>query len=236
MMRNRREFLVGAGASFVLWGCQRATQITGGGVNDLPGASWPQVERPPVIGPPPAAVVEPEPLTGTLGTPQNPIPRSRWTTAGVGGRNVYAMNGINRITIHHEGYKVVSFDSYTAGVEHMQLLRSSHQQRGFADVGYHFVIDRAGRVWEGRPAKFQGAHVRNNNEHNLGVMCLGNFDIQSPTDAQLRSLAATVAHLRRQFNVSPKRIYTHREIVPTACPGRNMQPRIIAMRSNGAFA
>ena len=29
------------------------------------------------------------------------------------------------------------------------------------DVGYHYAVDRAGRVWECRPLTWQGAHVRN---------------------------------------------------------------------------
>ena len=145
------------------------------------------------------------------------------------------MKGINRITIHHEGWKVVGFDDYASTAARLDLIRRSHVNRKFADIGYHFIIDRAGRVYEGRSVQYQGAHVRDNNEHNLGIMCLGNFDQQQPTDAQLRSLAATVALFRKRYNISASRVFTHREIVSTACPGRNLQSRVASLRRSKAF-
>lgn len=239
MASNRRDFLWGAGAALFVAGCQKAVQ-TASGPEGLPGAYWPQVERPEVPQPLPPVAVEPGAgagaPSGNFGTPDNPVPRSRWTRASIGSRNVYAMGGINRITLHHEGWHTINFTDYNSTVARLELIRTSHCSRGFADIGYHFVIDRAGRVYEGRPLRYQGAHVRNNNEHNLGIMCMGNFDRQSPTDAQLRSLAGTVAHLRQKYKVPYNRIYTHREIVSTACPGKHLQPKIAAMRSNNAFA
>ena len=235
MHQGRRHFICSAGAAMFLAGCQRSIQTA----ESLPGAYWPQVEKPEIPRPLPPVAVEPlppSPPSGNLGTPDNPIPRSRWTRAGVG-RNVDPMGGINRITLHHEGWHPIAFDDYNSTIARLELIRTSHCSRGFADIGYHFIIDRAGRVYEGRPLQYQGAHVRqHHNEHNLGIMCLGNFEVQTPTDAQLRSLAATVSRLRQRFKVSYGRIYTHRELTPTACPGKNMQPRIAAMRSNNAFA
>jgi N-acetyl-anhydromuramyl-L-alanine amidase AmpD len=118
----------------------------------------------------------------------------------------------------------------------MELIRTSHRRKGWSDIGYHYVIDRAGRLWEARPINYQGAHVRDNNEHNIGVMCMGNFDLQQPSEAQLTTLARTVQQIRQYYRVSESRIYTHQEINPTACPGRNMQPRVVTMRSRRMFA
>jgi N-acetyl-anhydromuramyl-L-alanine amidase AmpD len=101
------------------------------------------------------------------------------------------------------------------------------------DIGYHFIIDRAGRIWEGRPLIYQGAHVKDENEHNLGIMTLGNFDRQSPTTAQLMTLQHMLAYLRHQYSVPVSKVYTHQELNPTACPGLHLQPRIVAMRKNG---
>ena len=105
----------------------------------------------------------------------------------------------------------------------------------WADIGYHYVIDRTGRVWEGRPLTFQGAHVRDKNEHNIGVMVLGNFEIQRPSEAQLDRLAKFTRELRLRHAVSVSEIRSHREWAATACPGRHLQPQFVAMRANGAI-
>ncbi len=183
-------------------------------------------------------VVKPPVVTRTgSGAPGDPIPRSVWTRSRLGS-NINRMNGVNRITIHHEGMKTaVLFSDYERTKQRMELIRSSHtKHRRWADIGYHFVVDRAGRVWEGRPIRYQGAHVRDNNEHNVGLMLLGNFNLQRPTDAQLESMGAMVRYLRATYRVSLRRVYTHKEIRPTSCPGRYLQAKVGSMRSNGVFS
>ena len=186
--------------------------------------------------PTPSKPAEPPVASSGSGAVQ-PISRSTWTSAGPDLSDINPMNGVNRITVHHEGMPdPVYFTDYNTCRARMELIRSSHRRRGWSDIGYHYVVDRAGRLWEARSIAYQGAHVRDNNEHNVGVMCMGNFDIQQPSEAQLRTLARTVQQIRQYYRVSESRIYTHQEINPTACPGRNMQPRVVAMRSRHMFA
>jgi hypothetical protein len=103
--------------------------------------------------------------------------------------------------------------------------------RRWADIGYHYVIDPAGRVWEGRPTRLQGAHVKDHNENNLGIVVLGNFEEQRPTPEALRALDAFVAQQMQRLAVPISEVWTHRELMPTACPGRNLQSYMAATRS-----
>ncbi|MFH1919390.1 MAG: N-acetylmuramoyl-L-alanine amidase, partial [Planctomycetota bacterium] len=43
--------------------------------------------------------------------------------------------------------------------------------RGWKDIGYHFLVDGAGRVFEGVPVELVGTHVGNNNAGNIGMGC-----------------------------------------------------------------
>jgi hypothetical protein len=148
------------------------------------------------------------------------------------------MGSVKRITVHHEGAPIARWA--TGRAQTAEILRGVHryhtQERGWADIGYHFVVDRGGRVWEGRPAALQGAHVRDRNPNNLGVMVLGNFDRQQPSDAQLMGLARLVRALRRKHGVAEREIRSHQEWLVTSCPGRHLQPRFASMRSNRLFA
>jgi len=146
-------------------------------------------------------------------------------------RRTQKMGRISKITIHHEGWKPVHFSDMDATVQRLEMIRRSHVgYRHWGDIGYHFIVDRAGRAWEARPLMLQGAHVRDHNEHNIGVMVLGNFDRQRPSSEQLQGVESLVSRLMRQHHVPLKKIYTHRELGPTTCPGNHLQPHMDAVR------
>lgn len=225
---SRRQFLIGSLGTLAVAGCSSQSQIAG-----LPGPEWPSLNPHPRPGREAAVATRHLPTTGVL---RQVLPRSQWTGRGPIKSRINPMGGISRITLHHEGSDPVHFDSYADTRGHLELVRKSHLRRDFADIGYHFVIDRAGRIWQGRSLVYQGAHVSQNNEHNIGVMVLGNFDVQRPTNAQLQMMRVMVAELRRHYRVPVKRIYTHQELMPTRCPGTSLQPVVSSMRKRGQFA
>ncbi len=112
------------------------------------------------------------------------------------------------------------------------------------DIGYHYVIDYSGRVWEGRPIEYQGAHAGNNdaNKGNIGIVVFGNFDIQRPTQAQLSSLQTLTEQLMKQYDIPLSKVYTHCEIRKvcglgaTDCPGKYLQAQVDLMRKRFADA
>lgn len=163
------------------------------------------------------------------------LSRTSWTRTGPVASKVNAMNGINKLTIHHEGWTPVNFTSQATTAERIEKIRQYHTgQNGWGDIGYHYIVDRAGRVWEGRPIQYQGAHVSKNNENNVGILVLGNFEKQSPSEAQLNTLQSTVAALTKQNRIKSSLVRSHQEINPTSCPGRNMQNKMDALRRNVA--
>lgn len=162
------------------------------------------------------------------------IPRSSWTREGPNLRTIDPMNGVRLITFHHSGDpKPFTINDFAGTAQHLEYVRSYHRSRNFQDIGYHFAIDRAGRVWQLRSLRYQGQHVRYNNEHNIGVVVLGNFDMQSPTREQKDRIRVFGALLRKQYNLPISRVYTHQEIVKTECPGGAMQPYMVQIRRQG---
>ena len=128
-----------------------------------------------------------------------------------------------RITVHHSGTDEPEIPSFAEAAETIRKIQQNHQgSRGWADIGYHFVIDRSGRIWEGRSLRYQGAHARGDaNRGNIGVVLLGNLTRQRVTPAQARSLGRFLGYLCRRHRVPTSRVYTHAEILDgaTACPG-----------------
>ena len=143
------------------------------------------------------------------------------------------MRGINRITVHHEGWDLVQFTDGASSAARLESIRNNHLERLHAgDIGYHFVIDRAGRIWAGRSLLLQGAHVRDHNEHNIGVMVLGNFNRQYPSKHQYGRLLGTLQQLMGQYQIGVDRVYTHRELGPTTCPGDILQVYMDRLRNH----
>jgi LysM repeat protein len=145
------------------------------------------------------------------------VRRAEWTSVGVRGNNV-AMDGVSRITVHHTGEH-----PGLEGVPEVEVLRRVehyHQvERGWCAIGYHYVVGKGGRVYEGRPVKYQGAHVSGANEHNLGISVVGDYMRRLPNPAQLAALDAFLTEQRMRFRVGKSRVYGHRELGQSQCPG-----------------
>ena len=102
-----------------------------------------------------------------------------------------------------------------------EIQRLHQQQRGFADVGYHFMIDARGVIFEGRPVNVRGAHVGGHNTGAVGVCLLGNFERIEPTPAQLASLSSLGNRAARCIRHHASRRPPRPAIAEHAVPGRD---------------
>ncbi|MCB9838658.1 MAG: N-acetylmuramoyl-L-alanine amidase [Phycisphaeraceae bacterium] len=227
-----------AGAALLLGGCASGSNRI---ARSTPGVQWPSdasrhadaSRATPARNP--RDWKTPEPYRGPTPAPSIPdgvTPRSAWAQGAPIPARMDRMLPPQRITIHHDGMDPVTLSSRTDVAQRLEQIRKAHLNRDFGDIGYHFIIDPTGNVWEGRPLTWQGAHVAHQNEHNIGVMCLGNFEVQRPTDTQLSALDRFVAKLMRQYRIPVREIKTHRELASTACPGRNLQPHMNQARAS----
>lgn len=213
------------GAMLLLAGCSTTTRTT-----RLPGPVWRDGTPSP----------QPEPLPAPPHTdpsvPTGVIARSRWAKGSPQPTLMNPMRPVQYITVHHDGMTpFYAADEFTT-MARLESIRSAHRAKNWGDIGYHFAVDRAGRVYQCRPLTWQGAHVKDHNEGNIGVVNLGNFDEQSPSDAQVRALREFLAKLQSEYRVPVTRIRTHQEWAPTACPGRSMQSYMNILRSSGQLA
>ncbi len=224
---TRRDFLSGALSMGVLAvaGCASSNNYALG----PPAPAWPAQRRPGTNPYPthrePAVVDLPVPTS----SPQV-MPRSSWTREQPIVSLANRMGRIERITIHHDAMDAAGFSTASQARQRLTDIRRAHTDNGWADIGYHYVIDPTGTIWAARPVQLQGAHVRDWNEHNLGVMLMGNFMHERPTAQALSSLQALIHSESARYRVPAARISTHRELASTACPGDSLQRQIDAAR------
>ena len=127
---------------------------------------------------------------------------------------------------------------------------------GWSDLGYNFLVDRFGRIWNGRaggPGRpVRGAHTLGFNASSTGVAAIGNFDTVEPPIAVLAAIARVAAWKLDRYDRHPLGRTTvtsegsdkyrtgrkvrlpvidgHRDTNDTACPGRHLYAALPAVR------
>ena len=131
------------------------------------------------------------------------------------------------ITLHHSAMPNPPYlsgnlaDSATAVRQIQRAHMVGPEQMG--DIGYHFLIDPFGRVFQGREITYQGAHAGGtNNRRNVGICMIGNFEFERPTSAALGSLNSLVTQLRTSYGIAPHKVVGHSRWKNTACPGKHL--------------
>ncbi|HET6165605.1 MAG TPA: FG-GAP-like repeat-containing protein [Marmoricola sp.] len=121
------------------------------------------------------------------------------------------------------------------------------QSRGWSDIGYNFLVDRFGRIWEGRYGGVDkavvGAHTLGYNEVSFAMSAIGNYDIAQPPQAVLDAYARLFAWKLSLYNIRAdashlwvkdrylNAINGHRDVGQTACPGRYLYAKIPSIRT-----
>lgn len=114
---------------------------------------------------------------------------------------------VNRIVIHDSGCNVsrpgCNDNSIDAATQIQNTFRFHAVTRGWGDIGYHYVIDHNGEIWEGRFGGngVRGAHVYNNatcqnfNVGTIGIELMGNYYDAPIPPVMMDSLEKLVAWL-----------------------------------------
>ncbi len=124
------------------------------------------------------------------------------------------------------------------------------QSRGWSDIGYNYLVDRFGRMWEGRfggvDRPVVGAHTLGYNDDAFAMSAIGNFEEVRPSEAMVEAYGALFAWKLALHGVdaSSSRQYVtsryfpavngHRDADSTACPGQYLYNRIGDIRELAA--
>lgn len=134
------------------------------------------------------------------------------------------MRAIDEIIIHTSATRPEWMEGQTLWAKREEIKRW-HKQRGWRDIGYHYLIDRDGTTTHGRPLEQTGAHVKGHNTGTIGICLIGGHGssehddfYENFTPAQDRALRAMLNDLQRRFP-SITKITGHNQYAAKACPG-----------------
>jgi N-acetylmuramoyl-L-alanine amidase len=162
---------------------------------------------------------------------------------------------IQQVHIHH----TVNSNDYAAE-DVPGLLRGIYRYHtkslGWSDVGYNFLVDRFGTIWQGRAGgsglPVRGAHTLGFNSTSTGIAVIGNFEEVEPTEPVLSALVHLAAWKLDMYGRKPARragVYSqgsdkfaagqkvrlpvidgHRDTNDTACPGAFLYAKLPGIR------
>ncbi|MBT2386838.1 peptidoglycan recognition protein [Streptomyces sp. ISL-11] len=131
---------------------------------------------------------------------------------------------------------------------------------GWRDIGYNFLVDKCGKIYEGRAGgvakAVMGAHTLGFNTNSMGIAVLGTFDKTTPPAAAVKAISSLTAWklglfganpagtttlvsgggnlFKKGTNVKLKVISGHRDGYATECPGDRLYSRLGTARSEAA--
>lgn len=161
----------------------------------------------------------------------------RWTSTSTAG-------ALKMAVVHHTASSNSYAPSQVPGI--LRSIQAYHMDaRGWSDIGYNFLVDRFGGIWEGRGGGMGraviGAHAAGFNTGSVGVSAIGNFSSVGAPAAVTEALARVVGWRLESYGVDPRaasfftsggstsfpagqvvyrpNVVGHRDIGSTDCPG-----------------
>lgn len=165
--------------------------------------------------------------------------RATWgARPAVPARMTSQRRGYSRITVHHSAppNHLASFAPPAVYHDEIQRIQRYHMDQSSprcGDIGYHFLIDPSGRVYQGRALNYQGAHSGGvNNRDNIGICLLGDFRDRMPEPAALEALETLLQELSKRHGIplDAAHLLGHGELKATECPGRHLQNWVRRLR------
>lgn len=145
-----------------------------------------------------------------------------------------------RIVVHHT-YQPTAEQYLKCARDQDRLLfvkriQRYHQlDRGWADIGYHYLIGPDGKVFEGRDVALIGSHCggtppagvkrKFSNTGSVGISVIGNYDDEKPSAQAIDSLNRLLGYLMSCYSISADNLFGHFEAwatPPKTCPGKLM--------------
>lgn len=131
------------------------------------------------------------------------------------------MNNPLKIIIHHTGGTDSNPLADTSNHTY-EIVKEYHQLLGWGKIGYHYFIEKSGKVTQGRNDFEEGAHTIGQNKSSLGICLAGNFDLTLPTQSQEDALRILLQKKLKEHGISSSQIFPHRIYAKKTCYGNRL--------------
>lgn len=186
------------------------------------------------------------------------VPRAAWGADQCQPRSTPEYGEVRAAVVHH----TVTANAYTpaqAPAAVLAICRYHRNSNGWNDVGYNFLVDKFGTVYEGRAGGIDqpviGAQAQGVNAQTTGIANIGDYSVQPQTPAALDAIARLIrwklplhgqptagsttvlssggasSHWRAGTTVALDRVVGHRDTGSTSCPGDALYAQLADLRA-----
>jgi hypothetical protein len=188
------------------------------------------------------------------------VTRRGWgADEGLRERNLSYTKTVKAAFVHHSAsgnnYRCAQASSVIRSIYRYHVKSS-----GWRDIGYNFLVDKCGTIYEGRAGgvakPVMGAHTRGFNSKSMGIAVLGSFGAANPPAAAVKAVARLTAWKLGLYGANPRGkthltsgggnlyrkgrkvrlnvISGHRDGFATACPGGRLYAKLGTARATSA--
>ena len=168
----------------------------------------------------------------------------------------YYADGIHLAIVHHTAGSNSYSKAQSASI--VRAIELYHVQgNGWNDIGYNFLVDKYGQIFEGRYGGITrpviGAHAKGFNSGSVGIAVIGDYGSTSISPAARAALVSLIAWRLDLAHVDPlskvvrvsagnprypagtavtlNAISGHRDVYPTSCPGASLYAQLPSLRT-----
>jgi hypothetical protein len=148
---------------------------------------------------------------------------------------------VKKIVIHHTA-TTKNLDSPLQALRDIYYFHSV--SRGWGDIGYNYIVDKDGKIYEGRYGGegVIAAHAGPGNNGSIGIAILGSYNNIEPTEKSIVNLSEFVAKKAKIHNIDTKgfslfrgenmhNVFAHKDIMSTSCPGEMLYAKLPVIRN-----
>ena len=152
------------------------------------------------------------------------------------------MSALTRAIIHHTAGSEFNTSGLEASKANVRAIQNLHISKGWGDIGYHFLVDKHGNIFEGRMGSMsslpRGTHdAFNTNSFGFNLMGYFHPTVNNvPTSVMMNALYDVIAWRMPngwtpygspggtygELGNNVGRVDAHRRVIATACPGDNI--------------
>jgi hypothetical protein len=114
--------------------------------------------------------------------------RSEWGSVVPPGGNLMPTRDAEAY-IHHFNSGIQSPTTLSESMSRVRAAQQYHISLGWNDIGYSWLVDNMGNVFEGRGWNRTGAHTYGWNSKGYGICWLGDSNVSRPTDEALAAIS-----------------------------------------------
>ncbi len=164
------------------------------------------------------------------------------------------MKTLRKFVVHHTDSDVrdLNGDNFTDTRDYRAMVRAIYQyhtiSRGWGDIGYNYIIDPLGNIYEGRYGgdKVIAAHALCYNNGTMGIAIIGNYEYISIPEPAMNALTWLIGTKAGQYNIDPKgyssmrgknlpNVIGHKDVRATSCPGEKLYAALPRIRDKASL-